>query len=509
MEKKLTLLYTGARIATVLLPVEGLYHTCEPVTMLLNGEAVTADTVVTTLKGLTPDTEYTLAACGQQVAFRTEAESCTLDVRTFGAVGDGVHEDTSAIQAAIMLCPPKGRVLIPEGKYLTLPLFMKSGVRLELQKGAELRLVTDRSRFPILPGTVFCQGGDILTGTWEGNPQDAYASLITGLDADDIVIYGEGVLDGQAQQSDWWVNAKVKRGAWRGNMLFLRGCRGFTMQGVTVRNSPSWNLHPFRSEDLNFLNVTVEAPWDSPNTDGLDPESCDNVVIAGCHFSLGDDCIAVKSGKMDARPHRPCVNIDISHCLMENGHGGVTIGSEMAGGVLKMNVRDTLMRNTDRGLRIKTRRGRGKDGVIDGILFDNVKMEKVGTPFVVNSLYFCDPDGHDEWVQTLKKLPVDDTTPRIGEMVFRHIEADGCACAGYFLGLPEQPVESLVLEDVNVVCDPDAEPMQPAMSDCVGKLNRTGFVIRFVDRFTMKNVNVSGCEGETIQADADVKITVK
>ena len=445
MEKELKLLFAGARLATVLLPGEGLYHTAAPVSMTLNDEARTADTMVTTLTGLTPDTEYTLQACGQAVTFRTEKETCTVNVRDFGAAGDGIHEDTAALQAAIMLCPPKGRVLVPAGHYLTLPLFLKSGIRLELERDAELLLVTDRNRFPVLPGRVHTTEGDILTGTWEGNPLDAYASLLTGMDVDDIVIYGEGVLNGQAQNGDWWVNPKVKRGAWRGNMLFLRGCSHFTLQGVTVRNSPSWNLHPFRSDDLRFLNVKVEAPWDSPNTDGLDPESCAGVLIAGCHFSLGDDCIAVKSGKLDARPHRPCTDVDIMHCLMENGHGGVTIGSEMAGGVLKMTVRDTVMRNTDRGLRIKTRRGRGKDGVIDGILFDNVRMEHVGTPFVVNSLYFCDPDGHDEWVQTLKKLPVDDGTPRIGEMVFRRIEADGCACAGYFLGLPEQPVESLVL----------------------------------------------------------------
>ena len=507
MENTLKLLCAGGRVATVLLPAKGLYHTAEPVTVTLNGEPRVADTVVTSLTGLEPDTDYTLTALGQTLAFHTEAEPCTLNVRDMGAVGDGVHEDTAALQTAIMLCPPKGRVLVPAGQYLTLPLFLKSGLRLELAKGAELLLVTDRNRFPILPAFVRHAEGDVLTATWEGSPQAAYASLLTGLDAEDVMVYGEGVLDGQGRKGDWWVNPKVRRGAWRGNMLFLRGCRGFTMQGVTVRNSPSWNLHPFRSDDLRFLNVTVEAPWDSPNTDGLDPESCDGVTIAGCHFSLGDDCIAVKSGKLDAVPHRPCTNIDISHCLMENGHGGVTIGSEMAGGVQRMTVRDTLMRNTDRGLRIKTRRGRGRDGFIDGILFDNVRMEKVGTPFVVNSLYFCDPDGHDAWVQTTEKRPVDDTTPRIGEMTFRRIEADGCACAGYFLGLPEQPVESLVLEDVSVVCDPDAKPMQPAMADCVPKINRTGFVIRFVDRFTMRNVSVTGCEGERIQADEHVRIT--
>ena len=273
-----------------------------------------------------------------------------------------------------------------------------------------------------------------------------------------------------------------------------------TVQGVTFRNSPAWNLHPYFSEALRFINIRVEAPANSPNTDGFDPESCRDILVAGAHFSLGDDCIAIKAGKlyMGSTYKTPCEDIDIAHCLMENGHGGVTIGSEMAGGVRNVRVHDCLMRNTDRGLRIKTRRGRGEVGVIDDIVFDHVRMEKVGAPFVVNCLYFCDPDGHTAYVQTQEALPVDERTPRVGKIVFRHVEADGVACAGYFLGLPERPIEQVIMEDVCICCDADAKPMQPAMSDCVPRCVRTGIVASDVACMTLCNVEISGCEGEEI-----------
>ena len=496
-------LYVGSRSACLEID-DGLYDLREPRRLTLNGrDAGEAVTCVFSLWELMPDTDYRLETDrGETAVFRTAPERATMDVRRFGAAGDGVHDDTAAIQAAILACPAGGRVLIPKGTWLTGPLFLRSHLRLEIAKGAVLRLTDDRSRFPILPGLTQTtdERGEIPMGTWEGNPLDTFASLITGVEVEDVDICGEGVLDGCANHGNWWHDHRTKRGAWRPRMIFLCRCRDITVQGLTVRNSPAWNLHPFFSDGLRFLGLKVEAPADSPNTDGFDPESCSGILLAGTHFSLGDDCIAIKSGKiwLGSRFKKPCEDIEISHCLMENGHGGVTAGSEMAGGVRNVRVHDCLMRHTDRGLRIKTRRGRGEQGVIDGITFERVRMDAVRVPLVVNALYFCDPDGHSAWVQSREKKPVDATTPRIGEITFRDVTAEGASCAGYILGLPERPVESVRLERVRIDCAPDAPPIRPAMADGVPELTRTGLVVLFTAGLTLEDVSVTGALGEAV-----------
>ncbi|MBQ7845097.1 MAG: glycoside hydrolase family 28 protein [Clostridia bacterium] len=512
---KMKVLFCSPRSVTVKLADGRLYATEKAYRLTLNGqEAGAADTVITSLYGLWPDTKYHLQAWDgdallAEAEFRTEEESFTMNVRQFGAVGDGVHDDTAAIQAAITCCPKKGRVLIPAGAYRVKPLFLKSHIRLELQKGATLQLERDRSLFPILPGMIQStdEESDFNLGTWEGNPLDMFGSLFTGVDVKDVVIYGQGIADGMAPDSDWWVTPRIKRGAWRPRLLYLCRCENVTVQGITFRNSPAWNLHPYFSNELKFLNISVQAPANSPNTDGFDPESCKGILVAGAHFSLGDDCIAIKAGKlyMGATYATPCEDIEIINCLMEDGHGGVTVGSEMAGGVKHVRVKDCLMRNTDRGLRVKTRRGRGKNGVIDDIVFDHVEMEQVGTPFVVNCLYYCDPDGHTEYVQSLEKQPVDDRTPYVGSVTFRQVNATGVSCAGYFLGLPEQPIKHVTMEQVNIACAPDAAPMQPAMADCVPKCVCKGIVASDVEKMTLKNVQITGYEGERIEA-RNVKI---
>ncbi len=506
---KLELIFTSSRTVTILLEDGGLYHTLRPYRLMLNGKPFgETHRTVTSLYGLWPDTSYRLEVLeGETVLaaidLHTVKESCTLNVRRFGAVGDGQHDDTAAIQSAILCCPEGGRVLIPAGQYRVTPLFLKSHITLEVARGATLLLDTDRSRFPILPGMVQStdEADDYNFGSWEGNPLDMFAAAITGVNVEDVTLCGEGLIDGQAQQSDWWQNHRIRRGAWRGRLLFLNHCRNITVQGLSFANSPSWNLHPYFSDDLKFLDISVTAPADSPNTDGFDPESCRNVLLMGAHFSLGDDCIALKAGKiyMGRRYQRPCSHIRISHCLMENGHGGMTAGSEMAGGVCDVQVSHCLMRNTDRGLRIKTRRGRGRDGVIDNIVFDNVRMEKVGAPFTVNCLYFCDPDGHSQWVQSRQPAPVDDSTPYVGHITFRNVTVDGCgACAGYLLGLPEQPVKQLTLENVSFTFDPHGKPMAPVMAEGVEPCLNKGLVACFVKELVLKNVTMEGQQGDEL-----------
>ena len=506
------ILCVTSRSCSVLLDPEGLYQAREKRTLTLDGEEWGEEyRSVTSLFGLEPDTEYTLESRTESgetetLAFRTKTEVCTLDVRDFGAKGDGVTDDTAMLQAAILCCPAGGRVLIPAGEYAAGPLFLKSHITLEIAGGAVLKLLTDRTKFPVLPEIIPADNpdGELLMGLWEGNSEEGFASALTAFDTEDTAVIGEGVIDGRGGEGDWWVKPKEKRIARRGHLLYTQRCKGLTVQGLTFMNSPSWNLHPAFSEDLDFIDLQIRAPWDSPNTDGFDPECCRGIRLLGTEISVGDDCIALKSGKIriGKKYRRPCEDVEIAWCAMLDGHGGVTLGSEMAGGIRKVRVHHCYMKGNDRGLRVKTRRGRGKDGVIDDILFEKVRMDGVKMPLIVNSMYFCDPDGHSEWVQTREKQPVDDTTPRIGEIRFEQVEATGCkACAAYVLGLPEQPAEHIVLKDSSFTFDPDAEALVPAMAEQVEPCRKRGLILKNVRKVTLDHVRYTGIEGKWIDAE--------
>ena len=500
------ILCTTSRSCGVLLDPEGLYEAREKRTLFLDGEEIGEEyRSVASVFDLEPDTEYTLesvTASGERetVAFRTRKETCTLDVREFGAKGDGETEDTAMIQAAILCCPEGGRVLIPEGAYVTGPLFLKSHMTLEISDGAVLMLLTDRTRFPVFPGKIPADNadGELLLGLFEGKKTDGFAGALNGVDLRDVSVIGEGIVDGRAQESDWWIDPKKTRIASRGNLFYTQRCSGVLVQGVTFMNSPSWNIHPTFSEDLDFIDIKVRAPWDSPNTDGFDPESCSRVRLLGSEISVGDDCIAIKSGKIDlARKYRrPCEDLEIGWCALLDGHGGVTVGSEMSGGVKNVTAHHCFMRGNDRALRVKTRRDRGCWGVVDGIIFRDMLMENVKMPLVVNSFYFCDPDGKTDRVQTREKLPVDETTPTLGTVEFTRVRAEGCkACAAYAMGLPEKPMEHLILRDCAFSFDPEAEALVPAMALQVEPCRRRGVIAGYLKKLTLENVTMEGIEG--------------
>ncbi len=501
------ILCVTSRSCSVLLDPEGLYEAREKHELFLDGERIGEEyRSVASLFDLEPDTDYILESRTEQderetLTFRTKRETCTLDVRNFGAKGDGDAEDTAMLQAAILCCPEGGRVLIPAGEYVTGPLFLKSHMTLEISDGAVLKLLTDRKRFPVLPGETPADNadGEILLGLFEGCSTDGFAAALNGIDLTDVAVIGEGVIDGRAQDSDWWERPKEIRIASRGNLLYTQRCRGMVVQGLTFMNSPSWNLHPSYSEDLDFIGIRVQAPWDSPNTDGFDPESCRNVRLLGTEISVGDDCIAIKSGKigLGRKYKRPCEDLEIGWCALLDGHGGVTVGSEMAGGVKRVRAHHCYMKGNDRALRIKTRRGRGKDGVIDNILFENVRMKDIKVPLVVNALYFCDPDGHSAWVQSRAHEAVDETTPRIGSIRFEHVKATGCqGCVAYVLGLPEQPMEELAIRDSTFDFAEDAAGMnQPAMAEGVDPVRKRGLILKYAQRVELTGIRVSGMEG--------------
>ncbi|MFT4004146.1 MAG: glycoside hydrolase family 28 protein [Lacrimispora sp.] len=508
---ELRVVYKTARSVTVETVTEQIFEFETPGKILVNGK-VQGETsrVVFTVFDLKPDTDYTvsLERDGEraEAVFHTDYEFVTLNVKEIGAKGDGIQDDTSFIQAAIMACPKDGRVLVPKGTYRITSLFLKSHLRLELAEGAQLAADTDRYKYPRFPGMIesYDETDDYNLGTWEGNPLPMFAGIITGIDVEDVAIYGRGLINGQASFDNWWDNVRQMKGAFRPRMVFLERCRNVTLQGISLKNSPTWVLHPYFSQDLKFLNLDIKNPADSPNTDGLDPESCKNVEILGMHFSLGDDCIAIKSGKiyMGRRFKTPSENIVIRQCLMENGHGAVTVGSEVGAGVKNIRVERCLFRHTDRGLRVKTRRGRGKDSVLSEIYFDHIHMDHVMTPFVVNSFYFCDPDGKSDYVQCREALPVDERTPEIGRLYFTNIKAQNCHVAASFLyGLPEKKIERVEFKNVEVSFADEAKAGAPAMLSGVGECTKRGFFINNVNTLICDNVKISGQAGEAFELD--------
>ncbi len=472
--------------------------------------------VITSIYGLLPDTDYNIevvesAQAGDagtrneankgSLSVHTDFEYVTLNVRDFGAYGNGEHDDTLAIQTAIMACPENARVYVPAGTYKITTLFLKSNLVLDLAKDAVLSAFTERERFGILPGMIqsYDEKDEYNLGSWEGNPLDCFTGIITGINVENVVITGEGTIDGCASFDNWWKDAKIRKIAWRPRLVFISHCKNVLLHGVTVTNSPSWTLHPYFTDNIRFVDLKVINPANSHNTDGLDPESCTGVEIVGVYFSVGDDCIAIKSGKIYmGRKHKvPTSDMLIRQSCMRDGHGAVTVGSEIAAGVHDVKIKDCIFLNTDRGLRVKTRRGRGKDSVLDNITFENIKMDNVMTPFVVNSFYFCDPDGKTEYVGSKNPLPVDDRTPRIDRLTFKNIECHNCHVAGaYIYGLPEQKIAEVTMENVNIDYAEDAKSGVAAMMLGCDASSKRGIVAANVKNLKLVNVSVNGAEGE-------------
>ena len=506
---KFSVLFLTSRKAMIEVEDFGIWNTNEPYEIWLNGEKyMESDRATQTIKNLKPDTDYEIQIKSKNdsseiTVIHTDYEFVTLDVKRFQAVGDGIHDDTAAIQAAIMACPAQSRVWIPKGIYKVSSLFLKSNICIDLDDEAVLSGTIDRKMIPVLPGMIqsYDEEKEYNLGSWEGNPLDCFASMITGIGVSNVVITGGGVLDGNAANDNWWEDDRAKIIAFRPRMIFLNHCENVTVHGLTVQNSPSWNLHPYFSRKIRFLDLTILNPWDSPNTDGMDPESVNGLEVIGVHFSLGDDCIAVKSGKyyMGHKYKEPSQNLEIRQCYMENGHGAVSIGSEMAGGVKNLVVEECRFYNTDRGLRIKTRRGRGKDAVLDQIIFRKIDMDQVMTPFVINCFYFCDPDGKTEFVQSREKMPVDDGTPAILRLDFEDIKAQNChVAAAYFDGLPEQKIEQIIMKNITVTYAKNPKSGVPAMSSGVEECTKKGIFARNIKELVLENVEIEGQDGELL-----------
>jgi polygalacturonase len=372
------------------------------------------------------------------------------NVRDYGAAGDAKHLETKAIERAISACSKAGggTVFLPPGRYLTGTIVLKSHVTLELDAGATILGSQDPGDYPLL-------------GSPWGDHRKMMSPLIYAEDAENITVTGRGTIDGQGQA--WWKRlwlAHPKKGMpgaqtadekveaekvanGRPHLIRMLRCRDVVIERLNLRNSPEWTVHPTLCEFVRVEGITIENPVPSPNTDGINPESCRNVQILNCRIDVGDDCVTLKSGlnELGRRMGRPDENITIANCVMLKGHGGVTIGSEMSGGVRNVTVANCVFQGTDVGIRIKSQRGRG--GVVEGLTAANIVMQDVPHPFTITTFYMGTDKPGDVF-------PVDEGTPRFRDFLFSNITARGAMDAGSVTGLRELPIEKITFSNVHV-----------------------------------------------------------
>jgi polygalacturonase len=382
------------------------------------------------------------------------------DITRYGASGDGAKDSTDAIRRAIAASSQAGggRVIVPAGRFLTGPIHLKSNVNLHVGAGATL--LFDRDPRKYLPA-VFTR--------WEGAECMNYSPFIYAFEQENIAITGEGTLDGQADCEHWWPWKGQTECGWKKgdpsqakarNLLFKMSDEGVPpekrvfgeggllrpmfvqpyrsknvlIEGISIRNSPMWELHPALCRNVTVRGVKVFSH--GPNNDGCDPESCTDVWIKDCVFDTGDDCIALKSGRNSdgRRVGVACENIVVQGCQMKDGHGGVTIGSEISGSARNIFAEDCRMDspNLDRVLRLKTNSVRG--GVIENVYLRNITVGQVADSIV-------QVDFHYEEGNSGKFKPV------VRNIEMRNVTSKKSNYALYLRGYEDAPIENIRLVD--------------------------------------------------------------
>ncbi|MCB0198801.1 MAG: glycoside hydrolase family 28 protein [Anaerolineae bacterium] len=408
---------------------------------------------------------------------------CVYNVRDYGATGDGRTIDTRSIQACIDACASSGggTVWVPSGVYLSGSLFLHSFITLHLDAGARLMGSADPAHYPI------------IHSRWEGVDRDTHAPLLGGSGLEHIAVTGRGIVDGQGEP--WW--NRYRDGNLnhpRPRLISFQDCQNVRIEGITACNSPSWTITPLRCENVTIDGVTINNPHDSPNTDGINPDSCRNVRIANCHIDVGDDCVTIKSGtEATGRSNlQPCENVTITNCTMLHGHGGVVIGSEMSGSVRNVVISNCVFDGTDRGIRFKSRRGRG--GVVEDVRVSNIVMRDVLCPVTVNLFYAVGVWGNADVADRGMRTPTDDT-PLFRRIHISQVTATGAKlAAGFVIGLPERPVEDFSLSDVAIVLAHEATAGFPEMADGLEAMERAGLYVCNVTGLRLHNVSVTASE---------------
>ena len=362
------------------------------------------------------------------------AARATCDVRAYGAKGDGAAKDTIAIQSAIDDCERRGggTVRMTAGTYLSAPIVLKSDTVLQLDKGATLQGSADQNDYPAK--TEFREPG--------------LQSLVSATNASNVSITGEGVIDGAGEL--WWEMArKIKNAGVMGSdhprprLVVFDHCKHVVVDGVTIQNSPMWQLVLYYSDDVTIRNIKVLAPAHSPNTDAIDPFSSSNVRIEHVLADVGDDNIAIKSGAINSPgPDEPSRDITITDCTFLHGHG-LSIGSEIAGGANNIRAERIRFEGTDNGIRVKANRDRGND--VGSLFFRDIEMKDVKNALVISEYYpKMLPPGMEA------PHPLTRLTPHFHDITIENLNAVGGESAGAIVGLPEAPVRGVTLRNVKI-----------------------------------------------------------
>jgi polygalacturonase len=342
----------------------------------------------------------------------------TFNVKEYGAAGDGIQDDAPAIQKALDAAGDAGggMVVIPAGTFLSGPLTLhnRTGIHLHLAEGAVLRMLP-LDRYP-------------------APSQGEYPPFIHARRAQDILISGPGMMDGQGQA--WW--QAFRSGAikdQRPEMLcFFRPTR-LAIRNLKMQNGPKAHIDIGRSSNITIDGVTITAPDESPNTDGIDVWGT-NIVIKNCTIDSGDDHVAISGNT---------ANVSITGCKFGVGHG-VSIGSSTRGGVNNMIVDHCQFDGSVNGFRGKTNRNKG--GVVENLLYSNITMTNVRYPIRFESIY----DLKLKQAEQTQTQPAAATTPIWRNITFTNITATVADKyqAGILWGLPEAPIENVLFKNVNI-----------------------------------------------------------
>lgn len=380
-----------------------------------------------------------------------------VDIRDHGALADGRMLNTQAIAAAIAAAHSAGggRVVVPAGAWLTGPIHFKDRIELHLEEGAELRFSQNPDDY--LP-VVFMQRG----GAWCYN----YCPFIYGRDCQDVALTGKGTLNGQGES--WWPWKKQQPGMLRlremvadrvpfaervfgtveagvrPSFLQFINCRNVLLDGVTFIDSPSWTINPVQCVNLTIRGVSVRNPARAPNTDGIDPSACRDVLIEHCHVDTGDDGICLKSGWNEDgwEAGIPCENVVVRHCTVLAAHGGFVIGSDVSGGIRNVRVHDCVFDGTDVGIRIKTKPGRG--GFIRGLRAERLTMRAIGhEAILITQRYHGNPHDRSPIDPALRVTAIDD-------IHISDIDCDGAATAIRLHGLPGHELDGITLDNLRI-----------------------------------------------------------